>query len=51
MDEVSKLRIPGMWAKLIRRLMGLTRGRYQITLTVEPSGVDWTVLALGAIER
>ena len=50
--DVSKLRIPVNWSKLIRRLMGLTQGRYQVVISVGSNGVeDCTVMTLGNIER
>jgi hypothetical protein len=33
-----------------RRLLGLPQGRYTITLSITPQGVDWTVTPLGKIE-
>ena len=50
--DVSKLRIPVNWSRLIRRLMGLTQGRYQVVISVGNNGVeDCSVMTLGKVER
>lgn len=44
--------MPERVAKLIRRLLELTRGRWQIILTVGPDDEwDWTVTELGKVEK
>lgn len=50
--DVAKLRIPVNWSRLVRRLMGLTQGRYQVVISVGSNGVeDCSVLELGQVER
>ncbi len=50
--DVAKLRIPVNWSRLIRRLMGLNQGRYQVVISVGNNGVeDCSVMTLGSIER
>lgn len=50
--DVAKLRIPGNWSKLVRRLMGLNQGRYQVVISVGDKGVeDCSVTMLGKVER
>ena len=44
--------MPETVAKLIRRLLALTEGRWQITLTVGPNyNWDWTIPELGKVEK
>lgn len=50
--DVAKLRIPVSWSKLVRRLMGLNQGRYQVVISVGSNGVeDCSVMMLGKVER
>lgn len=50
-QEVKNLRLPACWQRLIRRLLALPDGRYQITITVIDNVSDWSVLSLGKVER
>lgn len=47
MSEVTK--IPQRWARLLRALMGLRDGRYQIIVSVWPTGLDYSILSLGDV--
>lgn len=49
--EIKHARVPPTWARILRRLMSLQPGRYQITLTVQDEMVDWSVLPLGHVEK
>lgn len=41
--------IPQRWARFLRALMGLRNGRYQIIVSVWPSGLDYSVTPLGDV--
>jgi hypothetical protein len=41
--------IPRRWAKLLRALMGLSGGRYQIVISVWPTGLDYSILSMGDV--
>lgn len=43
--------MPEWLVKFIRRLMGLSEGRYQVTLTIQKDAWDWTITELGKVER
>lgn len=47
MSEAVK--IPQRWARLLRALMGLHSGRYQIIVSVWPSGLDYSIVPLGEV--
>lgn len=50
--DVAKLRIPVNWSKLVRRLMGLNQGRYQVVISVGSNGIeDCSVMTLGKVEK
>lgn len=46
---IESTRIKSRWLKLLRCLMGLQPGRYQIILSLWPAGMDWSVQPLGAV--
>lgn len=49
--EVKHARVPAPWTRILRRLMSLQPGRYQIVLTVQNDDLDWSVMPLGKVEQ
>ncbi len=50
-SQASVVTVPRRWLKFLRRVMGLSPGRYQLVLSVQADRCDWTVVELGRIER
>lgn len=50
--QVSNVRVPPQWAKLLRRLMALQDGKHQIVLDVETGVVkEWVMLIPHKVEK
>lgn len=47
MSEAVK--IPKRWLRVLRALMGLPAGRYQIIVSVWSTGIDFSIMSLGEV--
>lgn len=49
-NQATQIRIPSLWAKLLRRLMSLPDGEYHVRLEVQGGRVTWRFLHWGKVE-
>lgn len=45
----NAVRIPQRWLRLLRALMGLPAGRFQVIISVWPTGLDYSIQPMGEI--
>lgn len=52
MNEVQKVRLPGIWLKFLRRLMGLQDGQYLLSIEINNGIiVSWREFVGGKVEQ
>ncbi len=49
--SASLITVPRRWLKFMRRCLGLQPGRYILVLTIEEQECDWSLQAVGRVER